>query len=53
MLELSKVGLPNDTMLVTVKTVKGNTGAEETPRPVIGTVVGALVVCFIVARECY
>jgi hypothetical protein len=53
MLELSKVGLPNDTMLATVKTVEGNAGVEETPRPVIGTVVGALVVCFILARECF
>jgi hypothetical protein len=52
-LELSKVGLPSDTMLATIKTVEGNTGVEETPRPVIGTVVRALVVCFILAWECY
>jgi hypothetical protein len=47
--ELSKVGLPNARILETVKTVEGNTGGEETPRGVIGAVIGALVVCFILA----
>ncbi len=42
--ELSKVGLPNAMML--------ETGVEETPLGVIGAVVGALVVCFILAA-CY